>query len=142
MSHQPGYSLGTLFEAALQDYEKQMGVALTTHPLAKQLQNCGSVDSVAAVLREQAQDFSEFQRKDKAMKPLKNIVSVLYELSAVADFDQVIGLVRPDSAGADWVFSDPDRHPIAFPAYDSNTHRPGYPTLSLCLSLAPKRASS
>ena len=87
--------LQVLFEAALQDYQNQTGVALATHPLAEQLQNCHTVESVTAVLREQAQAFSEYQEKDKIMKPLKKAVSVLNKLSATANFGMDIGLVRP-----------------------------------------------
>jgi hypothetical protein len=97
MSDQSGPSqsrLQALFEAALQDYEKQTGIILAKHPLAEQLQECDSVESVTAVLREQTQAFSEF-RRDKIMKPLKNAVSVLHKLSATADLGQSIGLVRP-----------------------------------------------
>jgi hypothetical protein len=87
--------LQVLFEAALQDYEKQTGVALARHPLAERLQDCGSVESVIAVLHEQTQAFSGSREKDKVMKPLKNAVSVLYKLSAAANFGQAVGLVRP-----------------------------------------------
>ena len=87
--------LQVLFEAALQDYQNQTGVALATHPLAEQLQNCHSVESVTAVLREQTQAFSEFHEKDKVLKPLKKAVSVLHKLSATANFGMDIGLVRP-----------------------------------------------
>ena len=87
--------LQVLFEAALQDYQSQTGIALATHPLAEQLQNCHSVESVTAVLREQTQAFSEFQEKDKVLKPLKKAVSVLHKLSATANFGKDIGLVRP-----------------------------------------------
>jgi hypothetical protein len=96
MSDQSGSShLQALFEAALQDYEKLTGIALDKHPLAKQLQNCDSIESVTAVFREQTQAFSEFRGKDKILKPLKNTVSVLYKLSAAAGFGEAIGLVRP-----------------------------------------------
>jgi hypothetical protein len=95
MSDQSGPSrLQVLFEAALQDYEKQTGIALAKHPFAEQLQNCDSVESVTVVLREQTQTFSEFRGRDKVMKLLKNAVSVLHNLSATADFGQAIGLVR------------------------------------------------
>ena len=87
--------LQVLFEAALQDYQNQTGIALATHPLAEQLQNCHSVESVTAVLREQTQAFSEFQEKDKVLKPLKKALSVLHKLSAAANFGMDIGLVRP-----------------------------------------------
>jgi hypothetical protein len=84
-----------LFEAALQDYEKQTGIVLAKHPLAEQLQNCHSVESVTDVLHEQTQAFSEFRGGDKIMKPLKNTLSVLHKLSAAAKLGQAIGLVRP-----------------------------------------------
>ena len=96
MSGQSGSPhLQELFEIALQDYEDQTGIALAKHPLAEKLQNCDSVESVTAILREQTQAFSEFQEKDKVLKPLKKAVSVLYKLSATTNFGQDIGLVRP-----------------------------------------------
>jgi hypothetical protein len=96
MSDQSGSSrLRELFEKALHDYEEQTGIALDKHPLAEKLQDCSSVESVTAVLNEQTQAFSEFWGKDKVLKPLKKAVSVLYNLSAAADFGHSIGLVRP-----------------------------------------------
>jgi hypothetical protein len=87
--------LQVLFEAALQDYQNQTGIALDRHPLAERLQYCDSVESVTALLREQTQAFSEFQERDKILKPLKKAVSVLHKLSSTANFGQDIGLVRP-----------------------------------------------
>ena len=83
-----------LFEAALQNYERQTGITLSMHPLAEQLQNCDSVESVTAVLRDQTQAFSEFRRNDKVLKPLKKAVSVLYKLSSIANFGQDVVPVR------------------------------------------------
>ena len=77
--------LQVLFETALRDYEKQTGIVLAQHPLAEKLQNCGSVESVTDVLREQTQAFGEFRGKDKILKPLTKTVSVLHKLSATAD---------------------------------------------------------
>jgi hypothetical protein len=97
MSDQSGplqFRSQVLFEAAPQDYEKQTGIVLAKHPLAEQLQGCASVESVAAILREQTQAFSEFRGKDKIMKLLNNSVSVLHKLSATADLGQAVGLVR------------------------------------------------
>jgi hypothetical protein len=96
MTDQSGSShLQVLFEAAVQDYQKQTGIALAEHPLAEQLQSCDSVESVTAVLREQLQAFDEYQEKDKILKPFRNVVSVLCKLSATANFGQDLGLVRP-----------------------------------------------
>jgi hypothetical protein len=86
--------LQVLFESALQDYEKQTGEALANHPLADQLQDCNSVESVTVVLHEQTQAFSDFRGKDKVMKLLNNVVSALHKLSAVAGFGHAFGLVR------------------------------------------------
>ena len=98
MSDQPGPSrLRVLFETALQDYEKQTGIVLANHPLAEHLQNCDTVESVTAVLREQTRAFSDFRGRDKIMKLLKNVVSVLHKLSATADLGEAIGLVRPQA---------------------------------------------
>ena len=95
MSDQSGSShLRVLFEAALQEYEKHTGIALPKHPLAEKFQNCDSVESVTAVLREQAQAFHEFREDDKVSKLLKTVLSVLYKLSAAANFGPAIGLVR------------------------------------------------
>ncbi|KAH9992544.1 hypothetical protein BJV74DRAFT_795789 [Russula compacta] len=78
MSDQSGSSrLQALFDSALQDYEKQTGISLPRHPLAEQLQNCDSVDSVIAVLQQQAQTFSEFRGSHRIMKSLNGVVSVL-----------------------------------------------------------------
>jgi hypothetical protein len=49
MTDPPGPShFRALFEAALQDYEKQTGVTLAKHPLAGQLENRKSVESVTS----------------------------------------------------------------------------------------------
>ena len=87
--------LQVLFDVALHDYQKQTGIALAEHPLAEKLQKCDSVESITAVLCEQTQAFREFQGNDKVLKPLKKAISVLYKLSATANFGQDIGMVRP-----------------------------------------------
>jgi hypothetical protein len=93
--HSTSSHLQVLFDAALHDYQKKTGIALAEHPLAEQLQDCDSVESITAVFREQTQAFSEFQRNDQVLKPLEKAVSVLYRLSATANFGQDICLVRP-----------------------------------------------
>ena len=144
MTDQLGSSnLHVLFEIALQDYEKQTGIALAKHPLAERLQNCGSVESVTVVLHEQTQTFSEFRGKEKTLRLLKNAVSVLYKLSSGADFGQAISLVRPwlHACAFNIPKNIPDPHIIAYPARESNIHWPRYPTFCMFLSFS-KRASS
>ena len=95
MNHQSGSShLRVLFEAALDNYRRQTGIELAEHPLAERLQDGNTVESVTAILHEQAQDFKEFREKDKVLKPLKRVLTVLNILSSNADFAQDVGLVR------------------------------------------------
>jgi hypothetical protein len=86
--------LREFIDAALQDYEKQTSIRLAEHPLATQLQNGDSVDRITAVLDEQLQAFSKFRGVQEVTKLLKNTASVLYKLSATADLNQAVGLVR------------------------------------------------
>ena len=94
MSAQSGSShLRVLFEVSLENYRQQTGIELAKHPLAGRLQDCNSVESVTEILREQAQDFKEFREKDKVLKPLKKVLTVLNRLSSAANFGQDIGSV-------------------------------------------------
>jgi hypothetical protein len=100
MSDQSGQSyLQALLEAAFQEYERQTGKTLANHPLAEKLQRCDSVESVTAALREQIETSSEIRGKDKVLKPLKNVLSVLHKLSSASavNFGQHLGLVRPSA---------------------------------------------
>ena len=138
MSDQLGSShLRVLFEAALEDYKQQTGLELAKHPLAERLQYYNSVESVTAILREQAQDFEGFREKEKVLKQLKRVLTVLHKLSSAADFTQDVGLV---CIGADRVFNVTDPHHIAPPARERNTDWPRYSTLCMCLYLFSERA--
>jgi hypothetical protein len=96
MNHQSGSSsFQVLFESALQDYETQTGTPLASHPLAQQFQNCQSVESVTALLQEQAQAFSNFRENDKIFKLLKGVVSGLSKVSATATLGHAIGMSIP-----------------------------------------------
>src|SRR6266478_832854 len=89
-------SFQTLFDAALQDYENQTGNSLVDHPFARQLEECDSVDSVAAILQEQSRGFREFRGGDgNLMKSVMRSVDVLYTLSVSTILGEGIGLVRP-----------------------------------------------
>ena len=52
-------SLQALFSAALKDYENRTGVGLVNYPIAKQLEDCHSLDSISVILQEQAKGFCE-----------------------------------------------------------------------------------
>ena len=87
--------LGILFEAALEDYKQQTGIELAKHPLAEHLQDGNSVDRVTAILRQQAQDFKNFREKDKILKPLKKVLTVLHKVSSAVNFAPDVGMVCP-----------------------------------------------
>jgi hypothetical protein len=95
---QPSSSIPDLFNAALQEYQNQTGCNLIELPLAKRLETCNSVDSISAILQEQAQIFCKFRGDDgKLMKSVKSSVDVLYTLSISAVLGEGIGLVLPKS---------------------------------------------
>ena len=50
-----------LLNAAFQDYQTQTGNSLVDHPFAKQLDTCHSVDSIIAILQDQAKSFANLE---------------------------------------------------------------------------------
>ena len=82
--------LFNLSVASLQEYEKQTGVALSKHPLAKQLRYSDSAETVTTILQEQVPAaYSEFGGTDRITKSLRSVVSILYTLSASKDLNWV-----------------------------------------------------
>jgi hypothetical protein len=81
-----------LFESALQAYKKKTGIALAEHPFAVQLQSCHSVESVIAVLQDQAKVFSD-SGSDRILKSIKSTVSISIILSATATLGDALGMV-------------------------------------------------
>jgi len=61
MSDTSGSRLQVLFDTAVQSYEKHTGMKLIDHPLAKQLEDCHSVDSIMDILQHQGRVFTEFR---------------------------------------------------------------------------------
>jgi hypothetical protein len=83
-----------LFDAALQDYKHKTGDTLTGHPISKQLETCESVNSITAILQEQARSFREFRENDgRLMKALNSSVDVLCSPSISSALNETIGLV-------------------------------------------------
>ena len=95
MSDTSGVRLQLLFDATLQSYEKQTGMKLIDHPLARQLENCHSVASVMDILQQQARALTEFRGDDgRVMKSLKRAVHVLHALSTSTTLGEGISMVR------------------------------------------------
>jgi hypothetical protein len=87
--------LKSLFETALNGFEKRAGTNLLQHQLIEKLVNCQSADSVTEVLQEQAQALRIFRGEDdKLMKWVKRTVNVLHTLSTSGLLGEAVGLVR------------------------------------------------
>ena len=87
----------TLFDLALEDYEIKTNISLAKHPLAQKLDHCHSIDSITALLQDQARALGEFRGRDRIMKSIRSTVSFLYKLSATAALGDCIGLVRQET---------------------------------------------
>ena len=95
MSFDPSQELKSLFETALNEFEKRTGTNLTHHQIIDELKNSESADSVINVLQKQAQAFRNFRGDDgKLMIWLKRTVSVLHTLSTSSVLGGAIALVR------------------------------------------------
>jgi len=86
-------SFHALFDSAFQAYEKKTGITLADHPLAIQLQSCHSVESMTALVQDQASAFSEFRGKERLMKFVTSTLSILTMLCAAIPPRTTFGLV-------------------------------------------------
>ena len=131
MSQTSPSSFQDLFNVALRDYENKTGIKLADDPFAKKFENCDSVDSITAILQEQAQIFRKFRGDDgKLMKSLKASVDVLYTLSNTV-LGGGIGLVRPNHSSG-FLFSY--RCLTGFPACERNIRWHRHPTCRMLSS--------
>ena len=85
-------TLQALFNTALQDYKDKTGSSLVDHPFAKQFQECDSVESITAVLEEQAQIFRGCRYCGEIVGSLKRLVNVLCSPFFTTVLDKGIGL--------------------------------------------------
>ena len=76
-----GMSFETMFTAALKEYKKQTKTDIASHPLATQLQSCGSSSAIIALLRTQVQTFDK-GTDERWTKWLDPTVNVLFAFSA------------------------------------------------------------
>ena len=86
--------LESLFQSALDEYEKQTKINLVGHPLAVQIQRCNNVESITDLIQDQARAFLEYRGGNhKALTFLKRTVQALHNLSGAASLVESIGLV-------------------------------------------------
>jgi len=95
MSVNPSPELKSLFDVALDEFEKRAGTNLLQHQIVDRLVNCQSADSVIDVLQDQAQAIRNFRGDDgRLMTWLKRTVNVLHALSTSSVLREGIGTVR------------------------------------------------
>jgi hypothetical protein len=70
-----------IFDKALKEYRKKTGKELDTHPLAVEIRNCDSPETILTVLREKASELNESQSSDerftKWLTPTVNVLNAL-----------------------------------------------------------------
>ena len=139
MSTNPPPELKSLFEAALNEFEKRAGTNLVQHPILDKLVNCESADSVIDVLQEQAQAFRNFRGDDgKVIMWLKRTVNVVYTLSTSGVLGGAISLVCVHSSCRTLAlrakfFSS------AFPSSECDICWTRYTSWRMCSTWAPSR---
>lgn len=84
-----------LFDAALEDYQKQTGIELSTNPLAVQLQSVHSEDDIINLFHDRARALPVdiFREKDRMLKAIKTTVSILTPLSGGVSLANGVSLV-------------------------------------------------
>ena len=83
----------TIFQAALDEYQRTTGKLLDTHLFTTQLGGRDSPEAALNVFRTQAQAFSEFRKSDeRLMKWLNPMVHIVFIFSET--LEEGIGLVR------------------------------------------------
>jgi hypothetical protein len=87
----------SLFESALQSYQKTTGITLPDHPLVVQIQSCDTVQSMTTILQDQTQAFAHLPECDRIIKSIKATVSILTRLSSTASLADTFGPVRQNA---------------------------------------------
>ena len=83
----------SIFQAALQSYQKQTKTDLLANPLVSQLQSCNSNTAILAVLQDQVREFDKLHSgDDRLTKWLGPTVNVLCAFSAAVSGG--VGLVN------------------------------------------------
>ena len=83
----------SILEVALNEYKKNTGQDLLSHPLSVELQHCDSVDGILAILQRQANTLKRLGDGDRGlMKWISPSVNILYSIAAT--LGDGVGLVR------------------------------------------------
>ena len=80
---EPSSRFQTIFQAALNSYQKQTKKDLLAHPLAFQFQSCDSASAIISILQDQIREFDKSRSHDERLtKWLGPTVNVLNAFSA------------------------------------------------------------
>jgi len=83
----------SVFNAALEAYEKATKNNLRTHPIATKLQSCDSIAAILLVLQDLSQQFEQTRSREKSLRKwLEPTVTVLLAFSAT--LGEGVGLVN------------------------------------------------
>jgi hypothetical protein len=104
-------------------------IVLAKHPLAEQLYDCHSAESITHFFRDRALEFGDFPRGDNMMKSITNIASILCTLAATAVLGDATDLVI---SGSSWGYSTSDTYSTVIPACKGNTIWPRHPNCRTC----------
>jgi hypothetical protein len=89
----PSLYPASILDVALNEYRKNTGNDLLSHPLAIELQRCDSVGDILAILQCQANTFEQLRDSNRGlMKWISSSVNILYAISAT--LGDGVGLVR------------------------------------------------
>jgi hypothetical protein len=86
-------NFASIFNVALEKYNRKTKQDLAKHPLFPRLQSCDSLEAVLTVLREETPEFDQSQNSDDGLTTwVTPTVNVLYSFSAT--LGGVVGLVN------------------------------------------------
>ena len=85
----------SILEVALNEYTKNTGKDLLSHPLSVELQRCDSVDGILDILQRQADTLEKRRDGNRLMKWVTSSVHVLYSIAAI--LGDGVGLVRQET---------------------------------------------
>jgi hypothetical protein len=92
-----------IFEHALEEYKNKTGNDLTAHPLAAEINDCGSPNAILTVLEGKANELDQSWSSDERLsKLLIPTVTTLHALSVI--LDEGVGLVSYQRAASLPVF--------------------------------------
>ncbi|KAH9023292.1 hypothetical protein EDB85DRAFT_329766 [Lactarius pseudohatsudake] len=92
LSSTPNYH--PIFEKALREYKKKTNKEISTHPLAEEINGCGTIEAILTVLQGKANELNQSRSSDERLtKWLTPTVNVLNALSAT--LGEGVGTVFP-----------------------------------------------